>query len=131
MTSTVTAGRHHRHFVPLCNTILMLLIPCKSQIIPNLCLSFLPLFRLNCEPNNSLAPSYRTLFENVDRTVDCDGYENTQPLHLKTITLAGLPVEDIPCLEVWDLSGKVRMTFLFCCNCCKDMCVTSALFFGQ
>jgi len=63
--------------------------------------------RLKCDPNNSLAPSYKTLFDNVDRTVDCDGYENTLPLHLKTITIAGLPVEDIPCLEVWDLSGKV------------------------
>jgi hypothetical protein len=45
----------------------------------------------------------------VDHTVDNDGYENALPLHLKTITLAGLPVEDIPCLEVWDLSGKVRV----------------------
>jgi hypothetical protein len=66
-----------------------------------------PIYRLKCDPNNSLAPSYKTLFDNVDRTVDCDGYENILPLHLKTITIAGLPVEDIPCLEVWDLSGKV------------------------
>lgn len=75
--------------------------------------------RLKCDPNNSLAPSYKTLFDNVDRTVDCDGYENTLPLHLKTITIAGLPVEDIPCLEVWDLSGKVSV----CCYCwwlCRD-----------
>lgn len=58
-----------------------------------------------------LAPSYRTLFRNVDRTVDGDGYENTHPLHLKTITIAGLPVEEIPCVEVYDLSGKVRFCF--------------------
>jgi hypothetical protein len=39
--------------------------------------------------------------------VDNDGYENVYPLHLKTITIAGLPVEEIPCVEVYDLSGKV------------------------
>lgn len=54
-----------------------------------------------------MAPTYRTLFCNVDRTVDNDGYENALPLHLKTIALAGLPVEEIPCVEIWDLSGKV------------------------
>jgi hypothetical protein len=45
----------------------------------------------------------------VDRTVDNDGYENVYPLHLKTITIAGLPVEEIPCVEVYDLSGKVSV----------------------
>jgi hypothetical protein len=66
--------------------------------------------RLKCDTNTStLAPSYRTLFRNVDRTVDNDGYENVYPLHLKTITIAGLPVEEIPCVEVYDLSGKVSV----------------------
>ena len=32
--------------------------------------------RLKGDPNHSLAPSYRTLFENVDKTVDSDGYLN-------------------------------------------------------
>jgi hypothetical protein len=41
--------------------------------------------------------------------VDNDGYENVYPLHLKTITIAGLPVEEIPCVEVYDLSGKVSV----------------------
>ena len=63
--------------------------------------------RLKCDPNITLAPSYKTLFDNVDKTVDNDGYQNIFPLHLKTITIAGLPVEEIPCVEVWDLSGKV------------------------
>lgn len=63
--------------------------------------------RLKGDPNYFMAPTYRTLFCNVDRTVDNDGYENALPLHLKTIALAGLPVEEIPCVEIWDLSGKV------------------------
>ena len=32
--------------------------------------------RLKGDPNHSLAPSYRTLFENVDKTVDGNGYLN-------------------------------------------------------
>jgi hypothetical protein len=68
--------------------------------------------RLKCDPNNSLAPTYRTLFNNVDRTVDNDGYENELPLHLKTISIGGLPVEEIPCVEVYDLSGKVSLYVL-------------------
>jgi hypothetical protein len=80
--------------------------------------------RLKGTTQHSLAPSYRTLFSNVDRTVDNDGYENALPLHLKTITLAGLPVEDIPCLEVWDLSGKVQGMCLGreLSLLCLDMC---------
>lgn len=63
--------------------------------------------RLRADPSHSLAPSYRTLFENVDKTVDGQGYACTGPIHLKTLTIAGLPLEEIPCVEVWDLSGKV------------------------
>jgi hypothetical protein len=64
--------------------------------------------RLKCDPSSHvLAPTYRMLFENVDKTVDNDGYLNMYPLHLKTITIAGLPLEEIPCLEVWDKHGKV------------------------
>lgn len=69
-------------------------------------------YRLKCDPQNSLAPSYRTLFRNVDLTVDNDGYENVLPLHLKSVAIAGLPTEEIPCLEVWDLSGKVDINLL-------------------
>lgn len=29
------------------------------------------------------------------------------PMYLKTLTVGGLPVEEIPCVEVWDLSGIV------------------------
>lgn len=65
------------------------------------------LFRLKNDPQHTLAPSYRILFENVDRTVDSGGYYQTEPMHLKTLTIAGLPVDDVPCVEVWDLNGLV------------------------
>lgn len=29
------------------------------------------------------------------------------PCRLKTITIAGLPVDDIPCIEVWDINGVI------------------------
>jgi hypothetical protein len=53
----------------------------------------------------SLAPSYRTLFLNVDKAVDRDGYDQKQSQFLRTITLAGLPVDDVPCVEVWGRTG--------------------------
>lgn len=54
-----------------------------------------------------LAPSYRILFENVDKTVDSGGYPNRHPVHLKCLAISGLPVDEIPCVEVWDMHGLV------------------------
>eukprot|EP01038_Epipyxis_sp_PR26KG_P012149 gene12149-16266_t len=59
------------------------------------------------DSNQTLAPSYRILFENIDKAVNNGGYLNTYPMHLKTLTLSGLPVEELPCIEVWDLSGLI------------------------
>jgi hypothetical protein len=39
--------------------------------------------------------------------VEHNGYLNSEPRYLKTISIAGLPVEDIPSVEVWDLNGLV------------------------
>jgi hypothetical protein len=55
----------------------------------------------------TLAPSYRILFENVDKTVDTGGYPNRHPVHLKCLAISGLPVDEIPCVEVWDMHGMV------------------------
>lgn len=63
--------------------------------------------RLKGDPAHTLAPSYRNLFTNVDKIVDNDGYANHDPRYLKTITIAGLPVEEIPCVEVWDINGMI------------------------
>lgn len=64
-------------------------------------------FRLSTEASHSLAPSYRNLFINVDKTVDHDGFKNIESKFLRTITVAGLPVDDIPCIEVWDINGII------------------------
>lgn len=55
----------------------------------------------------ALSPSYRILFENVDRFVNHGGSPNPFPLHLKCLALAALPVDEIPCVEVWDVTGLV------------------------
>ncbi|RYG64514.1 hypothetical protein EON64_13835, partial [archaeon] len=55
----------------------------------------------------SLAASYRTLFANVDKAVDRGGYAYVAPLLLKTLSVSGLPVDELPSLELFDLSGLV------------------------
>jgi hypothetical protein len=55
----------------------------------------------------SLAPSYRILFENIDQTVNIDRFPNVKALHLKSLAISGLPVDEIPCVEVWDMNGNV------------------------
>jgi hypothetical protein len=55
----------------------------------------------------SLAPSYRILFENVDRAVDHGAFYSHKPLHLRCIALSGLPVDDIPCVEIWGMRGLI------------------------
>ena len=47
------------------------------------------------------------LFENVDKIVENSGSINIEPLHIKTLTISGLPVEDIPCVDIFDLNGLV------------------------
>ena len=63
--------------------------------------------RVLCDVKPTLAPSYRILFENVDKTVDSGGYPNRHPVHLKCLAISGLPVDEIPCVEVWDMHGLV------------------------
>jgi hypothetical protein len=63
--------------------------------------------RLQKETIPLLSPCYRILFENVDRSTDSGGYFNPFPLHLRGISISGLPVDEIPCVEVWDMNGLV------------------------
>jgi hypothetical protein len=35
------------------------------------------------------------------------GFPNSEPLHLKCISISGLPVDEIPCVEVWDTQGNI------------------------
>ena len=63
--------------------------------------------RMQIDSKPSLAPSYRILFENIDKAVDLGGYPNGQPMHFKCIAISGLPVDEIPCVEVWDMAGQL------------------------
>jgi len=63
--------------------------------------------RLQSNITPVLSPSYQILFENVDRATDHGGRPNPYPLHLKCLAISGLPVDDMPCLEVWDMHGLV------------------------
>ena len=71
-----------------------------------------------------LSPSYRTLFENVNAVVNHGGYQNTRPLHLSSLQLTGFPVEDIPCLEIWDMTGLIYTSH--CGMVATEMCSWSA-----
>lgn len=64
-------------------------------------------YRLKGDPAHRLAPTYSNFFVNVDRTVDRGGYLNDHCLVLKTVTVAGLPLEESPCLDIWDSQGQV------------------------
>jgi hypothetical protein len=52
-----------------------------------------------------LPASLRTFFHNFDNAIELGEYMNRKPLLLKAIAVQGVPVEDRPCLDVWDASG--------------------------
>lgn len=54
-----------------------------------------------------LAPSYGTLFDNIDKTVNIGCYGRRTAIILKAITIAGLPMDDMPCVDVYDVNGVV------------------------
>ena len=68
--------------------------------------------RMQIDSKPSLAPSYRILFENIDKAVDQGGYPNPQPMHFKCLAISGLPVDEIPCVEVWDMHGQVFVSHI-------------------
>ena len=61
--------------------------------------------------NSLLAPSYRILFDNIDSTVNNESLPNVYPLHLKCILINGLPVDELPCMEVWDVNEPVFSSY--------------------
>lgn len=65
------------------------------------------MFRVRASVTPSLSPSYRILFENVDKYVNYGGSPNPFPLHLQCLAMASLPVDEMPCVEVWDTTGLV------------------------
>jgi hypothetical protein len=49
-----------------------------------------------------LPPSLHIFFRQFDSVLELGGFLNRKPLLLRAITLQGIPVEDKPCLDIWD-----------------------------
>jgi len=67
--------------------------------------------RIKLQSTPSLAPSYRVLFENIDNTVNNKCLPNPYSLILKSISISGLPVDELPCIEVWDVTGPLFSSY--------------------
>lgn len=60
-------------------------------------------------PNDVLRqvpPSLKLFFAQFDKVLDLGCFLNRKPLLLKAIALQGVPVEDQPCLDIWDSSQQ-------------------------
>ena len=53
-----------------------------------------------------LPVSLRTFFANFDDVMDMQHYVNKKPLLLRAVALQGIPVENKPCLDLWNASGE-------------------------
>eukprot|EP00980_Cylindrotheca_fusiformis_P027234 scaffold19459_cov135-Cylindrotheca_fusiformis.AAC.2 len=53
-----------------------------------------------------LPPSLRLFFRQFDSALNMGGFLNQKPLLLRAIALQGVPVEDKPCLDIWDSSQR-------------------------
>mmetsp|Transcript_9188 Transcript_9188/g.27369 ORF Transcript_9188/g.27369 Transcript_9188/m.27369 type:complete len:2459 (-) Transcript_9188:742-8118(-) len=53
-----------------------------------------------------IPPSLKLFFEQFDRVLQMGGFLNRKPLLLRAITLQGIPVEEQPCLDIWDSSQR-------------------------
>ena len=57
--------------------------------------------------DDSIPPSLKTLFRNFDMLIECGCSIQKQSLILRAITLEGIPLDDIPRIDVWDENGLV------------------------
>ena len=48
-----------------------------------------------------IPPSLLQLFRNFDDLVDLQTWPNPQPLRLRAVTMQGVPVDDLPVVEIW------------------------------
>jgi hypothetical protein len=53
-----------------------------------------------------LPPSLHLFFRQFDTVLELGGFLNRKPLLLRAIALQGIPVEDKPCLDIWDSSQR-------------------------
>ncbi len=61
------------------------------------------------DPNRTwdqLPPSLHLFFRQFDTAVHLGGFLNRKPLLLRAVALQGIPVEDKPCLDIWDSSQR-------------------------
>lgn len=56
---------------------------------------------------SSQSMASKILFENIDKTVDYNGYPNRFPVHLKNLAVSGLPADEVPIIEIRDIHGQV------------------------
>ena len=49
-------------------------------------------------------PSIHRFFRNFDIALDVGSFPSTKPVLLKYILVRGMPVEDLPCIDLWDTS---------------------------
>lgn len=55
-----------------------------------------------------IPPSLRQFFKNFDEVVRSKRYPHPEPLLLKRVLLQGVPVDDMPCVDVWEHGDVVR-----------------------
>ncbi|KAL7503452.1 hypothetical protein ACHAXN_001244, partial [Cyclotella atomus] len=58
--------------------------------------------------SGSLPPSLRQFFKNFDAVVNLKRYPHPQPLLLKSVQLQGVPVDDMPCIDIWEHGDVAR-----------------------
>ena len=65
--------------------------------------------RMNAIVNNiinQIPPSLRLFFRQFDKVLSLGGFLNHRPLLLRAIAIQGIPLEDQPCLDIWDSSRR-------------------------
>eukprot|EP00968_Pinguiococcus_pyrenoidosus_P020102 scaffold2286_cov240-Pinguiococcus_pyrenoidosus.AAC.5 len=58
--------------------------------------------RANATVLDRVPPSIHRFFRNFDIALDMGNFPSTEPLLLKYILVRGMPVEDLPCIDLWD-----------------------------
>jgi len=58
-------------------------------------------------PVNNLPPSVQTFFINFNNLVETERRPNASPLFLKNILVEGVPVEELPCMDLYDEKGII------------------------
>ncbi|KAL7464292.1 hypothetical protein ACHAXS_004630, partial [Conticribra weissflogii] len=57
---------------------------------------------------DNIPPSLRQFFHNFDQAVSRKQYPFPEPLLLQSVDLHGVPVDDMPCIDIWEHGDVVR-----------------------